>query len=88
MPQIMSGRYYHRSILHSFESREHPREYYFVEPEPTAVLLPELLRSEGTIWPVSVRTPGWWRSPRSEEHSTASISCQRVQSVATRTLGR
>ena len=58
MPQIMSGRYYHRSILRSFESREHPREYYFVESEPTAVLLPELLRERG-YYLTGVSTHPW-----------------------------
>jgi arylsulfatase A-like enzyme len=47
MPQLMTGRYYHRSVLRPFEPQSHPREYYFLERDPGRVLLPRLLRDAG-----------------------------------------
>ena len=47
MPQLMSGRYYHRNILGPFQPEREPREYPFNRPDPTAILLPELLRRHG-----------------------------------------
>jgi arylsulfatase A-like enzyme len=47
LPQIMSGRYYHPNILAPFKPNSHPREYPFREPDPTAVLLTNLLRERG-----------------------------------------
>lgn len=47
MPQLMSGRYYHRNILGPFRTHEHPREFDFNRLDPTATLLPGVLRSHG-----------------------------------------
>ena len=47
MPQLMSGRYYHQNILGRFKPYEHPREFEFNRHDPTAVLLPAVLRSHG-----------------------------------------
>ena len=47
MPQLLSGRYYHANVLGPFHTREHPREYDFYRRDPTAVLLPGVLRANG-----------------------------------------
>ena len=47
MPQLMSGRYYHLNILAPFKPYSHPREYAFRKPDPTAVLLPRMVRRAG-----------------------------------------
>ncbi len=47
MPQLMSGRYYHQNVLREFTPDEHPREFPFSKPDPTAILLPDLLRRSG-----------------------------------------
>jgi arylsulfatase A-like enzyme len=47
MPQLMSGRYYHPDILRPLHSLSHPREYYFLDSDPSAVLLPAVLRDHG-----------------------------------------
>jgi arylsulfatase A-like enzyme len=47
MPQLMSGRYYHPNILRPLHSLSHPREYYFLDGDPAAALLPSLLRARG-----------------------------------------
>ncbi len=47
MPQLMSGRYYHPNILGRFKPHEHPREFEFNRRDPTTVLLPAVLRSQG-----------------------------------------
>ncbi len=47
MPQLMTGRYYHQSILRPFRPDDHPREFAFSRPDPTAVLLPRILRDAG-----------------------------------------
>jgi hypothetical protein len=47
MPQLMSGRYYHRNILGPFKTFEHPREFDFNRPDATAALLPGVLRGYG-----------------------------------------
>jgi arylsulfatase A-like enzyme len=46
-PQLMTGRYYHQNILRPFTPDEHPREFPFSTPDPTAVLLPGLLHDQG-----------------------------------------
>ena len=46
-PQLMTGRYYHQNILRPFTPDEHPREFPFSVADPTAVLLPALLRERG-----------------------------------------
>jgi len=47
MPQLMTGRYYHQNILRAFTPDDHPREFPFSRDDPTAVLLPALLRTRG-----------------------------------------
>jgi arylsulfatase A-like enzyme len=47
MPQLMSGRYYHQNILRAFRPDDHPREFPFSRPDPTAILLPRFLRDSG-----------------------------------------
>jgi arylsulfatase A-like enzyme len=47
MPQLMTGRYYHRDILRPFMPNAHPREFPFNRPDPTAVLLPATLHGHG-----------------------------------------
>jgi arylsulfatase len=47
MPQLMSGRYYRPNVLAPFRTHEHPREFDFNRRDPTAALLPEILRSQG-----------------------------------------
>jgi hypothetical protein len=47
MPQLMSGRYYHRSILTPYKTFEHPREFEFNRADPTAALLPAILLGAG-----------------------------------------
>ncbi len=47
MPQLMTGRYYQQAILKPFLADEQPREYFFSRPDPTAALLPGLLRQAG-----------------------------------------
>jgi arylsulfatase A-like enzyme len=49
MPQLMTGRYYHRSILRPFAVDAHPREYRFARTDPTATLLPALLHANGYV---------------------------------------
>jgi arylsulfatase A-like enzyme len=49
MPQLMTGRYYHRSILRPFAVDSHPREYRFANPDPSAALLPGVLRANGWV---------------------------------------
>ena len=46
-PQFMTGRYYHQNILRDFMPDAHPREMSFSRPDPTAILLPQLLREHG-----------------------------------------
>ncbi len=47
MPQLMTGRYYHQNVLATFRPDDHPREFPFSRPDPTAVLLPRVLRDAG-----------------------------------------
>jgi arylsulfatase A-like enzyme len=47
MPQVMTGRYYHQNILRAFRADDNPREFPFSRPDPTAVLLPEILGHAG-----------------------------------------
>ncbi|HWP65221.1 MAG TPA: sulfatase [Candidatus Limnocylindria bacterium] len=47
LPQIVSGRYFHPSILRPFEPDSHPRDYPFLQPDPQARLLTDLLRDAG-----------------------------------------
>jgi arylsulfatase A-like enzyme len=47
MPQLLTGRYYHANVLAPFHTHEHPREYDFYRRDPTAVLLPSVLRANG-----------------------------------------
>jgi len=47
MPQLLSGRYYHPNVLGPFKTHEHPREFAFNRRDPTAVLLPGVLRGRG-----------------------------------------
>ncbi len=47
MPQLMSGRYYHQNILRTFRPNDHPREFPFSRPDPTAILLPAILHRAG-----------------------------------------
>jgi arylsulfatase A-like enzyme len=47
MPQLMTGRYYHQNILRAFRADDHPREFPFSRPDPTAALLPAVLRDAG-----------------------------------------
>src|SRR5262249_35966256 len=47
MPQLVTGRYYHQNILRAFTPDDHPREFPFSRDDPTAVLLPALLRTRG-----------------------------------------
>lgn len=47
MPQLMTGRYYHQNVLRAFRPRDQPREFPFSAPDPTAVLLPAVLREAG-----------------------------------------
>ena len=64
MPQLMSGRYYHDNILAPFQVDAHPREMSFARPDPTAILLPRLLRDGGyATTGVSAHT---WVAPESE----------------------
>jgi arylsulfatase A-like enzyme len=58
MPQLMSGRYYHQNILAPFTPDAHPREFPFSRPDPTAVLLPDLLRRSG--WQTLGVSAHWW----------------------------
>src|SRR5262245_8143810 len=44
LPQIVSGRYFHPSILRPFEPDSHPRDYPFLEADPNARLLTDLVR--------------------------------------------
>ena len=64
MPQLMSGRYYRDNILAPFQTDAHPREMSFARPDPSAVLLPKLLRDAGYVTTgVSAHT---WVAPNSE----------------------
>lgn len=47
MPQLLSGRYYHRNVLAAFRTHEHPREYEFNRADPTTALLPAIVRAHG-----------------------------------------
>jgi arylsulfatase A-like enzyme len=47
MPQLMSGRYHHATILRPLAPWATPHEYPFRRREPGVVLLPELLRDAG-----------------------------------------
>jgi hypothetical protein len=47
MPQLMSGRYYQQNILRAFRPDDHPREFPFSRPDPTAILLPTVLHDAG-----------------------------------------
>jgi arylsulfatase A-like enzyme len=47
MPQVMSGRYYHRFILRNLRAADDPRSYPFSRPDPTAALLPSILGGHG-----------------------------------------
>jgi arylsulfatase len=47
MPQLMSGRYHHATILRPLDPWATPHEYPFRRREPGVVLLPELLRDAG-----------------------------------------
>lgn len=58
MPQLATGRYYHDNVLRSFEPQAHPREFPWNRPDPTAVLLPDLLRDAG-YWTVGVSAHPW-----------------------------
>ncbi len=58
MPQLMSGRYYHQNILRAFTPDDHPREFPFSRDDPTAVLLPALLRARG-FQTVAVSSHPW-----------------------------
>jgi arylsulfatase A-like enzyme len=63
MPQLMSGRYYHDNILAPFQVDAHPREMSFARPDPSAALLPGLLRRAGYVaLGVSAHT---WVAPES-----------------------
>ena len=58
MPQLMSGRYYHRNILREFEPDRHPREFPFLRADPSAVLLPGVL-ADGGYQVLGVSTHPW-----------------------------
>jgi len=64
MPQLMTGRYYHDNILLPFQRDADPREMSFARPDPTAALLPGMLRAAGyrTV-AVSAHT---WVAPQSD----------------------
>ena len=47
MPQLMSGRYHHATILRPLDPWATPQDYPFRRREPGVVLLPELLREAG-----------------------------------------
>jgi arylsulfatase A-like enzyme len=47
LPQIMSGRYFHPSVLRPFQPDSHPRDYPFLLPDPSARLLTDLVREAG-----------------------------------------
>jgi len=47
LPQIVSGRYFHPSILRPFEPDSHPRDYPFLQADPTSRLLTNLVRDGG-----------------------------------------
>jgi hypothetical protein len=47
MPQLLTGRYFHASVLRSFRTADHPREFPFLRPDPTARLLTATLRDAG-----------------------------------------
>jgi len=47
LPQIVSGRYFHPSVLRPFQPDSHPRDYPFLLPDPDARLLTDLLRTAG-----------------------------------------
>lgn len=47
MPQLLTGRYYHRNVLGAFQTDAHPREMSFARRDPTAILLPILFRDAG-----------------------------------------
>jgi arylsulfatase len=47
MPQIVTGRYFHPSILRPFEPDSHPRDYPFLEADPGARLLTDVVRAAG-----------------------------------------
>jgi len=47
MPQLMTGRYYHQNVLRAFRPVDQPREFPFSVPDPTAVVLPAVMRAAG-----------------------------------------
>jgi arylsulfatase len=47
LPQIVSGRYFHPSVLRPFQPDSHPRDYPFLLPDPSARLLTDLVREAG-----------------------------------------
>lgn len=47
MPQIVTGRYFHPSILRPFEPDSHPRDYPFLAADPGARLLTDVVRAAG-----------------------------------------
>jgi len=47
MPQLLTGRYFHASVLLPFRTDDHPREFPFVRSDPTARLLTATLRDAG-----------------------------------------
>jgi hypothetical protein len=60
----MTGRYYHRNILAAFQADANPREMSFTRSDPTAAMLPEVLRRAGYVGvAVSAHT---WVSPESD----------------------
>src|SRR5262249_62327715 len=61
MPQLMTGRYYHQNILGPYLPNRHPREFPFSRPDPSAVLLPDLLRRNG--YQTLGASAHWWVVP-------------------------
>lgn len=47
MPQLMAGRYYHQNVLRAFRADDHPREFPFSRPDPTAALLSQVMADAG-----------------------------------------
>lgn len=47
MPQLLTGRYFHASVLRSFRSADHPREFPFLRADPSARLLTATLHDAG-----------------------------------------
>jgi arylsulfatase A-like enzyme len=63
LPQLMTGRYYHQNVLRAFTPDRHPREFPFAKDDPTAVLLPDLLRRSG--YQTLGASAHWWVVPES-----------------------